>query len=384
MKNEIEKDIAIVGAGLAGVCAAVSCARQGRRVVLIEKNSFPGGIAVILQHRMLCGLYPNTPQVPAKFLNKGITPELCRLLAPGQKPLRVGRVWVLPFDPARLVLILTAFLKREKNIEVLYDTEFKSCACENNNITVVTLNRRSRGFILRPRIIIDAGTGSVVQKAGAVLRLESNEKLQLAGYTILVGGVLFNEELAIRVPYCLRQAVREGLFERHAQFTLVYPGMKKSELYIKYALPPGTDILVAKRLAVDVFKFLRHKIPDFRHSHILWQAKQVCERDCARLSGAYVMKARDVLSGRKFSDAVISGAWPVEYWDKAGGPRYSYVANGHYQVPPGALRAKRIKNLFAAGRSTAADGVAAASLRAGGMCMATGEAAGRAAAEQRA
>ena len=94
------------------------------------------------------------------------------------------------------------------------------------------------------------------------------------------------------------------------------------------------------------------------------------------------MKARDLLSGRKFSDAVINGAWPVELWDMAGGPRYSYVANGHYQVPLGALRAKRIKNLFAAGRSMSADAVAAASLRAGGICMATGEAAGRAAAGQ--
>jgi hypothetical protein len=59
------------------------------------------------------------------------------------------------------------------------------------------------------------------------------------------------------------------------------------------------------------------------------------------------------------------------------GPQYSYVANGYYQVPPGVLRAKRIKNLFTAGRSAAADGAAAASLRVGGMCMATGEAAGK-------
>lgn len=372
----------IAGAGLAGVCAAVSCARQGKRVVLIEKNSFPGGIAVILQHRVLCGLYPNTLERPSKFLNKGITPELCRLLAPGQKPLRMGRVWVLPFDPARLALILAVFLKRERNIEVLYDTEFKSCVCENNNITAVMLKRRSRRFTLRPRMVIDAGTGSVVQKAGAAVRLESNEKRQFAGYTMLVGGVLFNEELAIRVPYCLRQAVGKGLFERHAQFTLVYPGMKKSELYIKYALPVDTDVSAAKRAAGTLLRFLKQNIADFKRSRVLWQAKQACNRDCARLSGAYVMKARDVLSGRKFSDAVINGAWPVESWNMAGGLQYSYVANGHYQVPPGALRAKRIKNLFACGRSTAADGVAAATLRAGGMCMATGEAAGRAAAEQ--
>jgi hypothetical protein len=113
----------------------------------------------------------------------------------------------------------------------------------------------------------------------------------------------------------LRQAVREKLFERQAQFTFVYPGMKKSELYLKYALPPGTNIIVAQRWAADVFNFLRHKIPDFKSSHILWQAKQVGERDCPRLAGEYVLKSRDVLRGRKFSAAVINGAWPGEFWD---------------------------------------------------------------------
>ena len=384
MQNKIEKDIVIVGAGFAGVCAAVSCARLGRRVTLIEKNSFPGGIPVILQHRLLCGLYANTLKRPPKFLNKGITPELCRLLAPGQKPLRMGRVWVLPFSPARLAGILIGFLKREKDIEVMYDTEFESCLCENNNITAVMLKLRNRRVTLSPGMVIDAGAGSVVQQAGAALALESSEKLQLAGYTILVGGASFNQELAIRVPYCLRQAVREGLFERHAQFTFLYPGIKESEVYIKYALPVNTDIFAAKRLASAVLRFLKQEIADFKRSRVLWQARQVCSRDCARLAGKYVMKGRDVLLGRKFSDTVISGAWPVEFWDKAGGPRYSYVTNGYYQVPLGALRAKRIKNLFACGRSTAADGVSAASLRAGGMCMATGQAAGLAAVGQRA
>lgn len=43
--NYIEKDIVIIGAGAAGMCAALNAARGGKSVVIIEKNSFGGQIA---------------------------------------------------------------------------------------------------------------------------------------------------------------------------------------------------------------------------------------------------------------------------------------------------------------------------------------------------
>ena len=38
-------DIAVIGAGIAGVAAAVQAARDGKKVVLLEKTVFPGGLA---------------------------------------------------------------------------------------------------------------------------------------------------------------------------------------------------------------------------------------------------------------------------------------------------------------------------------------------------
>jgi phytoene dehydrogenase-like protein len=44
-------DVAVLGAGFGGIGAALELARAGRRVVLLEKMSYPGGCAATFQHR---------------------------------------------------------------------------------------------------------------------------------------------------------------------------------------------------------------------------------------------------------------------------------------------------------------------------------------------
>ncbi|MEZ6196658.1 MAG: FAD-dependent oxidoreductase [Planctomycetota bacterium] len=44
-------DVAVVGAGFGGIGAALACAERGRRVVLLEKMTYPGGCAATFRHR---------------------------------------------------------------------------------------------------------------------------------------------------------------------------------------------------------------------------------------------------------------------------------------------------------------------------------------------
>ena len=50
-------DVAIVGAGVAGVCAAIASSRKGLKTIIIERHDFPGGVAVSAMNRFICGLY---------------------------------------------------------------------------------------------------------------------------------------------------------------------------------------------------------------------------------------------------------------------------------------------------------------------------------------
>ncbi len=52
---EISADVLVVGAGAAGIPAAISAARQGAKVILLEEDPVPGGAPVDMSVGLLCG-----------------------------------------------------------------------------------------------------------------------------------------------------------------------------------------------------------------------------------------------------------------------------------------------------------------------------------------
>src|SRR6266498_3452851 len=56
-KLSLTADVVVAGGGAAGVAAAVTAARQGLRVALIERYGFCGGGAVAGMSGTVCGLY---------------------------------------------------------------------------------------------------------------------------------------------------------------------------------------------------------------------------------------------------------------------------------------------------------------------------------------
>ena len=59
-----DTDVLVVGGGAAGVAAAVTAARAGAKVLLLEKYGFCGGAAVAGLSGTVCGLY--TPPTDAQ------------------------------------------------------------------------------------------------------------------------------------------------------------------------------------------------------------------------------------------------------------------------------------------------------------------------------
>src|SRR5262249_55539121 len=55
-----DSDVLVVGGGAAGVAAAVTAARKGLRVLLLEKYGFCGGAAVAGLSGTICGMYAAT------------------------------------------------------------------------------------------------------------------------------------------------------------------------------------------------------------------------------------------------------------------------------------------------------------------------------------
>jgi hypothetical protein len=123
-------------------------------------------------------------------------------------------------------------------------------------------------------------------------------------------------------------------------------------------------------------------MPAFARAFVSHTAAQVGVRESRRVVGRYQLTREDVLAGRRFEDGVARASWPIELWEEDRlGATYEYLDDGlTYDIPLRCLQARDVPRLFVAGRCMSATHEALGSARVIGTCLATGAAAGMAAA----
>lgn len=381
-------DIVVAGGGVSGIPAAVAAARTGARVVLIEKENFPGGAGVMARHRYLCGLYLNGSQEPKETLNPGLTREIIarlKSLSPASLPVQMGRVWGLPFEPAHLRAVYETLAREEPNLTVLYASTLTSVDCCGECITAVHVHQKGELSTVHPAAVIDAsGSGEVIRLSGTPFNLAPKAERQLSGCTVHLDGIEGKRELlGIKIAWKLSHlpaAETKGfpLFAGFAEGAAAHDG------FCKFSLPSTLDALDDDALAACILRLhalLSTHLPELAHSRILAQSGRM-EREGIRLLGRWELDEASLLNARKFPDGLVRSAWPVEFWEPSNAaPHYAYPPDGDFaEIPRGCLRSNRIVNLFATGRCISATSRALAATRVMGTCMALGEAAGNEAA----
>ena len=113
----MKADVLVLGAGSAGLAAAATAARQGARVLLLERHGYAGGMGTASLVHTFCGLYlPGGGQ--AVLANPGFPAEMAErmLQATGAAgPVKMGRVWVLMQHPVEFVRIADEILSVQPN-----------------------------------------------------------------------------------------------------------------------------------------------------------------------------------------------------------------------------------------------------------------------------
>ncbi len=382
-------DVLVVGGGISGAVAAVASARSGSRTVLIEKENVLGGVGFsgMLQH--ICGLYLNGDDVPKDTLNQGITSEIVTALSklsPKKRIVRMGKVYVLSYSRFNLQYALNSLCLGESNLSVALNTTAVSVAKEQESIHEVSLYNCGEQYSVLPKIVIDcSGDGDVSIMAGAAYELSSPDNIQLAGYTIKLKNVHDQDEsLAVKVPYCLGEAVNNDILPGSTKFSNYSPGDAPDEGYCKLSFEVADDDqgkLKTQEHVLRAHRYLAERLPSFKDSYIAETSTGVINREGRRICGEYTLTEEDVLAGRKFPDGVVRNSWPIELWDKNKGTIYKYVKSGdYYEIPFRCLKVRGLPNLLCAGRIISVSHEAHASTRVMGTCMALGEQAGKAAA----
>lgn len=382
-------DVLVVGGGVAGTLAAAAAARSGVRTVLVEREPYLGGLGYAGMFQSICGLYLNGESFPVETLNSGIVREVVDRLhkiSPGKKVQKIGKVFVLPYSRETLQSALSGLCNAESNLEVLSSCTAASVTTRNEKIESVVFSCSQEEHSVRPAMSIDcSGDGGIAALAGGEYELARSSERQLAGFTLHVKGLKDADALlAIKVPYYLARAVKEGKFASPLQFTTFSLGDTDDEGYCKISVADhegsGREEKVRKD-AEEVHRYLASILPAFKGSSIIETSPYVLEREGRRVKGNYTLTEEDVLSGRKFEDGIAKNSWPIELWDSKKGTIYKYLQPGaYYEVPFRCLIVKGISNLLTAGRCISVSHEALGSTRVMGTCMALGEQAGRAAA----
>ena len=393
-------DVVIVGGGAAGLAAAVAAGAAGARTALVERYGFLGGMATAGMVSTICGLYHGSASGSPEPINEGFPETFARRLSdmPGcQKPVRRGQTFVLPYTPFAFACLADELVASTPELDVYLHAYLAGVASNRNRIEALRVVTWERTLELEPAVVIDTSGDAVVARlAGAPTETPPPPDRQLPALVFVlqhVDGDALGAGPRLALLRTLVAAERDGLLPKGSANVTLAPSPQRGELIGKLALgglpDDGVgrrDFLTAaeqegRRRVLAVTEFLK-TLPAFGRAFVSHLAPQVGVRESRRVIGRYQLTREDVLSGRKFEDAVARASWPIELWEEGRlGATYEYLPEGQtYDIPLRSLRARDLDNLFVAGRCMSATHEALGSARVIGTCLATGEGVGRAAA----
>jgi glycine/D-amino acid oxidase-like deaminating enzyme len=376
-------DIAIIGAGPAGVAAAAAAGPHAS-VLLIEAGDRLGGSVTAAMHRCMCGLYAAMPASPIDTLNPSVQRELVLRMFSRQPEKVVARMFgvspVLEF-PQRLFASALGEICAESQAELRLNCRLTNVRRDGDRIVGIELSDGSARWLSVGALVDCTGGGHALKLAGPdAYQPVEDERRMLGGYAVRLEKVSGDAEMMrLEIPFALHKAVDGGILPEAAKFTVFYPGPGVGEGICKFAVDPTKYTGEAARgLADRAVEYLRGEVTALRDAVVAESSPRVLPRDGLRLRGKFTIGEEDILHARRHGVDAVHAWWPMERWDISSGPSYIYPPVGQpYDIPPGALQSEAIENLLAAGTCISATAAAAASTRASGICLATGYAAGR-------
>ena len=393
-------DVLVIGGGAAGVAAATAAGRAGAKVVLLERYGFLGGLATTAQVGTICGLYlqdkssAEATPVAGGFANEFAT----RLQSAGStKPLRVDPgLWVLPYSPPVFARVADAMVSESKNITVILHSTVAEARTENSRINSVRALAWNEPLNFCPTAVVDC-TGEATAAALAGANSENGATDQSPALVFVLGNVDpgLAERGLLEVRRELRRAVESGVLPAICERLALVPGTgANGRLALKLSLFPAnpdralwqqvTDWERESRALLEpLHRFLVGNVAAFRNARLDSVAPQLGVRSGRRLLGRARLTDEELLSARKSPLGIARGCWPMERWGKSPRPEMTYFTErDYYDIPLDCLRPAELENVFVAGRCLSATTGAMTSARVIGTALATGWAAGTAAAFQ--
>ncbi len=376
---ELVYDFAITGGGTAGVCAAITAARKGTKVVLIQDRPVLGGNASSEVRLWILGATSHLGNNNRWSREGGVIDEI---LVENLNRNKEGNAVI--FDTILLEKVLN-----EQNITLLlntsvYDVE-KSSDTKIESIKAFNAQNSTEYIVKAPLFCDASGDGIVAFKAGASFRMGAEPKEEFGelfapdkSYGELLGHSMYfyskntDKPVKFKAPNFALKDITQiprykaiGKDDKGCRFWWFEYGGRHDTIHdteeIKYEL---------WKVIYGVWDYIKNSgaFEGVENMTLEWVGTIPGKRESRRFEGLYMMKQQDVINQQEFDDAIAHGGWAIDlhpadgvYSELSGCTQWH--SKGIYQIPYRSFVSKDIDNLFLAGRIISATHVAFGSTR---------------------
>jgi hypothetical protein len=396
LKNvRIDCDLAVIGGGLAGVCCAITAARGGMKVTLIQDRPVLGGNASSEVRLWALGATSHMGNNNRWAREGGVIDEIL-----------VENVYRNPEgNPHLFDAVLLDKVKAESNVTLLLNTAvFEVDKNEPDTIGSVRAfcSQNSTMYDVRAPLFCDAsGDGIVGFMAGAVFRMGAESRAEFgeqlappAEYGELLGHTIYfySKDAGKPVRFIPPSFALEDITSIPRFGHIDAAGQGCQLWWLEYGGRHDTVHETEEikwelwKIVYGVWDYVKNsgRFPEAGNLTLEWVGTIPGKRESRRFEGEYILTQQDIIEQRLHEDAVSFGGWAIDlhpadgiYSEKPACTQWH--SRGVYQIPYRCLYSRNVRNLFLAGRDISVSHVAFGSTRVMATCAHTAQAAGMAA-----
>lgn len=428
MTKTLNYDVAVIGAGSAGIAAALASAKNGAKTVLVESSSVFGG-------DLISGLpIDGTRTTAGDWIVGGVAKELFNACDEyhGYVDSIYDRrnIYVTMINPKVMGFVIIRKLD-EYGVDLLPYCQATKVCCENGIIDSITLSNKTEEIIVKANQYIDCtGDGDVAVMCGVPYEMGDEEGMVQPMTMVFQMRNVYPKQI---LQFVLDHPENCGLAENpnspktakelaQELYDLGYPkvffsskgplmknGIESGELHscsmlafnvnsldgsvitvnttrlvrkdCTDAKALGESILELSRQVQNAFEFIVKHVPGCQDAILDGIAPRLGIRETRRILGEQYLVGEDAANGVRRSDCVAKGGHEIDVHGAGKNHLRKTIKDaGSYDIPYGCLIPKGMKNLLMAGRCISTDRIANSTARVMGTCMAEGQAVGTAAA----
>lgn len=376
LEVEKEYDVIVFGAEPEGVAGAVSCARNGLSVLLVEKRDGPGGL---MTYGLLNTIDMNRDK-DGTLLSQGIFEEFYK---------KVGNRDSFDVETAKKAF--NELIEAEENIETMYGVKDIQIGASNTQVNYAIIDGKK--YVARSYMDCTQDADITVM-AGAKYTVgweDVNEKNRSMSATLVMKMENVDWE-EIKSTIIKENRLNTGCTNDSAwgftHITQTYvpkqPHMRLKGLNIGRqddgsVLINSLQILNANMLDEDakqaaydkcvteaeyVANFLIKNVPGFENAKLAEVAPELYVRETRHIVGEYKLTVKDEIESTMFASSIAMASYPIDLqttsiydWG------YVIASPDQYYIPFGVIIPQGYTNLLTVGRSSSYTSIAAGSAR---------------------